>query len=117
MIIFEIIVVIFLCFGAFFCVVGGIGIHWMLDFYICIYVVFITDIMGAGLVLVGFMFLCDGQYWMVLVKLGMVFFFVLLTSFILGHAFVKVAVVEGVCWVMVTLSELLSDFEDVEVEV
>ena len=108
----EIISAILLCLGTFFCVVGGIGIHRMPDFYTRTHAASITDTLGAGLVLVGLMFLCDGQHWTVPVKLGMVLVFVLLTSPTSGHALVKAAAAEGVRWV----TEPSPDMEDSEEE-
>ena len=112
----EIISAILLCLGTFFCVVGGIGIHRMPDFYTRTHAASITDTLGAGLVLVGLMFLCEDQHWTVPVKLGMVLLFVLLTSPTSGHALVKAAAAEGVRWVTAAAPESSSDAEDAEQE-
>jgi multicomponent Na+:H+ antiporter subunit G len=98
MTVFELIAAVLLCLGTFFCLVGGVGIHRMPDFYTRTHAASITDTMGAGLVLVGLMFLCSGEHWTVPVKLGMVLVFVLVTSPTSGHALVKAAAAEGVRW-------------------
>ena len=89
---------VLLSFGTFFCVVGGIGLHRMPDFYTRTHAASITDTLGAGLVLVGLMFLCEGQHWVVPAKLAMVLIFVLVTSPTSGHALVKAAAGEGLRW-------------------
>jgi len=95
----EIIAAVLLCLGSFFCVVGGVGIHRMPDFYTRTHAASITDTLGAGLVLVGLVFLCVDQHWTIPVKLVMVLGFVLLTSPTSGHALVKAAAADGVRWV------------------
>ncbi|MEE2829225.1 MAG: monovalent cation/H(+) antiporter subunit G [Myxococcota bacterium] len=87
---------VLLCLGTFFCLVGGVGIHRMPDFYARTHAASITDTLGAGLMLVGLMFLCGDQHWTVLVKLAMVLLFLLLTSPTSGHALVKAAAAHGV---------------------
>ena len=99
MTILEVTAAVLLSLGTFFCLVGGIGIHRMPDFYTRTHAASITDTMGAGLVLLGLMFLCAEQPWTVPVKLGMVLLFLLLTSPASGHALVKAAAAEGVRWV------------------
>ena len=94
----EIIAAVLLLFGTFFCLVGGIGMHRMPDFYTRTHAASITDTLGAGLILVGLMFLCQGEHWTVPVKLAMVLAFLLLTSPTSGHALVKAAAAEGVRW-------------------
>ena len=98
---FELTSGILLCLGTFFCLVGGVGIHRMPDFYARTHAASITDTLGAGLVLVGLMFLCEHQHWTVLVKLGMVWLFLLLTSPTSGHALVKAAAAHGVRFLQV----------------
>ena len=95
---FDVVSWIFLSLGTFFCLVGGIGIHRMPDFYARTHAASITDTLGAGMVLVGLMFLCQGEHWTVPVKLGMVLLFLLLTSPTAGHALVKAAAADGVRW-------------------
>ena len=112
----ELIAAALLCFGTFFCLVGGIGIHRMPDFYTRTHAASITDTLGAGLMLIGLMFLCEGQHWTVPVKLGMVLVFVLLTSPTSGHALVKAAAAEGVRWVTEPSPESSPDMEDSEEE-
>jgi len=88
-----------LCVGSFFCIVGGIGLHRMPDFYARTHAASITDTMGAGLVLLGLGFQCGGLGWIIPVKLLMVAAFLLLTSPTAGHALVKAAAAHGVRFV------------------
>lgn len=90
--------------GTFFCVVGGVGIHRMPDFYARTHAASITDTMGAMLVLAGLLFQCGGFHWIVAVKLGMVAGFLLMTSPTAGHALVKAAAAHGVRFVSVSSS-------------
>ena len=94
----ELTAAVLLSLGTFFCLVGGIGIHRMPDFYTRTHAASITDTLGAGLVLVGLMFLCEGRHWVIPAKLAMVLLFVLLTSPTSGHALVKAAAAEGLRW-------------------
>lgn len=93
---FDIASWVFLSLGTFFCIVGGVGIHRMPDFYARTHAASITDTMGAGLVLVGLLFQCGDHPWTVPVKLVMVLLFLLLTSPTSGHALVKAAAAHGV---------------------
>ena len=113
----ELIAAALLCLGTFFCLVGGVGIHRMPDFYTRTHAASITDTLGAGLMLIGLMFLCEGQHWTVPVKLGMVLVFVLLTSPTSGHALVKAAAAEGVRWVTGTPPDSSPDAEGSKEEV
>ncbi len=81
--------------GCFFCIVGGIGIVRLPDFYTRTHAASITDTMGAGLVLLGLMLQADGE-WLVISKLVFVALFLFVTSPTSGHALVKAAFAEGV---------------------
>ena len=96
--------------GGLFCIIGGIGILRLPDFYCRTHGATITDTLGAGLMLVGLlfqsvqlMFTTDGQWipdaWLVTVKLLFVGLFILLTSPTSGHALVKAAHADGVSWI------------------
>jgi multicomponent Na+:H+ antiporter subunit G len=85
--------------GTFFCIVGGVGLHRMPDFYSRTHAASITDTMGAGLVLLGLLFQCGGLHWIIPVKLLMVGLFLLVTSPTAGHALVKAAAAHGVRFV------------------
>lgn len=75
--------------GAFFCVVGGIGLLRLPDLYTRTHGAAITDTMGAGLVLLGLML--QAGLTLTTVKLFMVLAFMLLTGPAAGHALVKAA--------------------------
>ncbi|HIG36950.1 MAG TPA: monovalent cation/H(+) antiporter subunit G [Oceanospirillaceae bacterium] len=93
---FDVVSWVLLCLGTFFCVVGGVGIHRMPDFYARTHAASITDTMGALLVLLGLAFQCTSLGWIIPVKLGMVAVFLLVTSPTAGHALVKAAAAHGV---------------------
>ena len=80
--------------GAFFCVVGGIGILRMPDLYTRVHAASVTDTLGAGLILIGLMF--QGGFSLVTVKLVLVLFYLLVTSPTSTHALVKAAYAHGV---------------------
>ena len=95
--------------GGLFCIIGGIGLFRLPDFYCRTHGATITDTLGAGLMLAGLlfqsvqlMFTADGQWvpdaWLVTVKLLFVGLFILLTSPTAGHALVKAAHADGVSW-------------------
>ena len=94
--------------GAIFCVIGGIGILRLPDFYTRTHAASITDTMGAGLVLAGLFFAgVDMMFdenmnwvpdmWLVPVKILFLGLFILLTCPTAGHALVKAAYAHGLC--------------------
>ncbi len=89
MIVLDILSAIFLALGGFFCVVGGIGLNRLPDFYTRGHAVGVTDTCGAGFVLLGLMF--QAPDYLVLTKLIAVMVFLLVTSPISGHAVAKAA--------------------------
>ena len=95
--------------GAFFCIVGSVGILRFPDFYCRTHAASITDTLGAGLILLGLMFraicmmipdqeLYVAGSWIILVKLLMVGLFILFTAPTAGHALVKAAYAHGIQW-------------------
>jgi multicomponent Na+:H+ antiporter subunit G len=80
--------------GSLFCVVGGIGLLRLPDFYARMHAAGVTDTMGAGLLILGLMF--QGGVSNVTVKLVLVLVFLLLTSPTAAHALVKAAYAAGV---------------------
>jgi len=99
---------IFLVSGSIFCIIGGIGIIRMPDFFTRTHAASITDTMGAGLVLAGLFLQGIGMMfdenmawvpdaWLVPVKILFLGFFILLTSPTAGHALVKAAYAHGLC--------------------
>ena len=105
--IFDIISYVCLVAGGLFCIIGGIGILRLPDFYTRTHGASITDTMGAGLMILGLsfqavqlMFNENGwvpDRWLVLVKLLFIGLFILLTSPTAGHALVKAAYADGLC--------------------
>lgn len=82
--------------GGVFCVIGGIGILRMPDFYTRTHAASITDTMGAGMMLTGLMI--QGGLTLVTVKLAMLILFTIVASPTAGHALVKAAYAHGVKW-------------------
>lgn len=79
--------------GSFFCIVGGIGILRLPDFFSRLHGSSITDTLGAGLIFVGLM--VHSGFSLVTVKLVMILFFLLLTSPTAAHAIAKAALMAG----------------------
>ena len=79
--------------GSFFCLVGGIGLLRLPDFYSRMHGAGITDTLGAGLVLLGLMI--QSGFTLVAVKLLMVLGILLLTSPTATHAIAKAAFTSG----------------------
>ena len=96
--------------GSLFCVVGGIGLLRLPDFFSRLHGAGITDTMGAGLVMAGLMLqaikvgivplIGGGGFvagpWLVTVKLLMILFFLLITSPTACHALAQAALTHGV---------------------
>ncbi len=79
--------------GSVFCVIGGIGILRMPDFYTRTHAASITDTLGATLILLG-LGLHSGVN-LVSVKLAIVLFLIYVTSPTAAHALVKAAYSRG----------------------
>jgi multicomponent Na+:H+ antiporter subunit G len=84
---------VFLLLGSFFCVVGGVGILRLPDFYSRLHGAGITDTLGAGLIFIGLMI--QAGISLVTVKLIMIVFFLYLTSPTATHAIAKAARISG----------------------
>ena len=82
--------------GAALCVIGGIGLHRMPDFYSRTHAGGLTDTLGATLILVGLALqaLLEGST-LISVKLLMIVFLLHLTSPTATHALVKAAYSRG----------------------
>ena len=80
--------------GSFFCIVGGIGIIRLPDFFSRLHGASITDTLGAGLIFAGLM-LYSGLT-LVTVKLMMIMALLFLTSPTAAHAIAKAARMAGV---------------------
>ena len=91
--ILEIISWISLAIGAFFVLVGGIGILRMPDLFTRMHPAGITDSAGAGFILLGL--LPQSGDWLVSVKLALIFVFLLFTSPVATHALAHAALLDG----------------------
>ncbi len=80
--------------GAFFYVVGAIGIYRMPDVFTRMHAAGISDTAGAGLLIVGMMFLAG--FSLVTVKLAIIMGVILFTSPIATHALAQAALHEGI---------------------
>lgn len=89
--------------GGFFCIVGGIGLIRMPDFYTRMHAASVTETLGAGLILLGLMI--DGGISLVTAKLLMIGLLIFLTSPAATHALAKAALIRG-------LQPLLAPRED-----
>lgn len=85
---------VFLSLGTFFCLVGGIGLLRMPDFYCRTHAAGITDTLGAGLILTGL--IPQAGLSLVSIKLVTVLVFLWLTSPTSTHALTKAAYWGGV---------------------
>ncbi len=79
--------------GAFFVLIGGIGIWRMPDLFTRIHPAGITDTAGAGFLLLGL--LLQSGDWLVSVKLVLIFVFLLFTSPVATHALAHAALLDG----------------------
>ncbi len=92
--------------GAFFCVVGGIGLIRMPDFYTRMHAASVTETLGVGLILLGLML--QAGWTLISVKLlliGVLVFFVSPTA---GHALARAAYVRKLKPVLGNLKEDIS---------
>jgi multicomponent Na+:H+ antiporter subunit G len=79
--------------GGLFCLVGGVGVLRMPDFYTRLHAASVTDILGAGLVLLG-LFLQAG-WSLAAVKLLVIGLLIFFTSPAATHALAKAALGRG----------------------
>ena len=79
--------------GGFFCIVGGIGIIRMPDFYTRMHAVSVTETLGAGLILLGL--ILQAGFSLVTAKLLMVGLLIFFTSPTATHALARAALVRG----------------------
>ncbi len=79
--------------GAFFVLVGGIGVFRLPDFYTRLHGGGVTDTLGAGLILVGLMF--QAGLTLATIKLVMILIFLLVTSPTSCHALAQSARAQG----------------------
>jgi len=86
---------VFVLTGLFFMIVGTIGILRMPDVLTRLHPAGMTDTMGAGFLLLGMAL--QTADWMVLVRLAVVYGFLLFTSPIASHALSRAALAGGHC--------------------
>ena len=79
--------------GSAFCLIGGIGLLRMPDFFTRSHAASLTDTLGATLILLGLALFSGAN--LVTVKLVFIFLFLLLTSPTAAHALVKAAYSKG----------------------
>jgi multicomponent Na+:H+ antiporter subunit G len=79
--------------GGFFCVVGGIGLLRMPDFYTRVHAASVNDTLGAGLVLLGLVL--QAGWTLVAAKLVIVGLLIFFTSPAATHALAKAALGRG----------------------
>lgn len=91
--IFDILSWISIAIGAFFVLVGGIGLIRMPDLFSRMHPAGILDTAGAGFLLLGFMLQSDG--WMTAVKLALILVLLLFTSPVATHALAHAALFDG----------------------
>ncbi|MBT3325819.1 MAG: monovalent cation/H(+) antiporter subunit G [Gemmatimonadales bacterium] len=89
--------------GLFFMIVGTIGILRLPDVFTRLHAAGMTDTMGAGLLILGMslqtilsMIHGETSYWMVLVRLVLIYAFLMFTSPIATHALARAAIATGV---------------------
>lgn len=89
----EIIGGVLIAVGAFFFVVGAIGLYRMPDVFTRMHAASIADTVGAGFLLVGMMFFAG--FSLVTVKLAIILAVILFTSPVATHALAQAALHEG----------------------
>lgn len=84
---------VFLAGGAFFSLLGGIGLIRMPDFYTRMHAASVTETLGAGLLLIGLML--HAGLTLVTAKLAIIGGLILLASPTASHALAKAALMSG----------------------
>lgn len=80
--------------GGVFCVIGGIGLIRMPDFYTRVHAASVTETLGAGLILAGLML--QAGLTLVCVKLVMIGLLIFFTSPTATHALTRAALTRGI---------------------
>ena len=93
-VILDIVSLLFLCAGGFFCITAGVGLIRMPDFYTRAHAASILDSMGAGLILIGLTL--QAPTYLVAVKLLFTYFFLMITGLAAIHALAQSVNVSGV---------------------
>jgi multicomponent Na+:H+ antiporter subunit G len=92
--------------GGIFCVIGGVGLIRMPDFYTRVHAASVTDTLGAGLILIGLML--QAGLTLVCVKLVMIGLLIFFTSPTATHALTRAALTRGLEPVLAEEGELPS---------
>lgn len=79
--------------GGFFCIVGGIGLIRMPDFYTRMHAASVTETLGADLILLGL--ILQAGFTLVAVKLVMIGLLIFFVSPTASHALARAAMVRG----------------------
>ena len=79
--------------GGLFCVVGGIGLIRMPEFYTRVHAASVTDTLGAGLILLGL--ILQAGWTLVAAKLAVIGLLIFFTSPAAGHALARAALGRG----------------------
>lgn len=79
--------------GGLFCIVGGIGLLRMPDFYTRVHAASVTDTLGVGLILLGL--ILQAGWTLVAVKLAVIGLLIFFTSPAATHALAKAALGRG----------------------
>jgi multicomponent Na+:H+ antiporter subunit G len=79
--------------GSFFCIVGGIGLIRMPDFYTRMHAASVTETLGADLILLGL--ILQAGFTLVAVKLLMIGLLIFFASPTASHALARAAMVRG----------------------
>ncbi|MEM7189434.1 MAG: monovalent cation/H(+) antiporter subunit G [Pseudomonadota bacterium] len=79
--------------GAFFCVVGAIGLHRMPDVFTRMHATSVSDTLGVGFLLLGMLAQTDD--WLVAVRLVVIGFVLYVTGAVASHALARAALHDG----------------------
>ena len=90
----DVISLVLLVLGSFFCITAGVGLIRMPDLFTRAHSASILDTMGSGLILLGLVL--QAPDYLVAVKLFFIFFFLLVTSLAAIHALAQAVNVVGI---------------------
>jgi multicomponent Na+:H+ antiporter subunit G len=90
----DILSAIFLLAGAFFCLVGGIGLLRMPDLFTRMHAASVTETLGVGLILLGLML--QAGFTLITVKLIMIGLLIFFASPTASHALARAAMLRGI---------------------
>jgi len=92
-VVLEILSWLFLAGGGAFCIIGGIGLIRMPDFYTRVHAASVTETLGAGLILLGLML--QAGLTLVCAKLAVIAVLILFMSPTATHALTRAALLRG----------------------